>query len=85
MRCAPDWTLNSKNLDASKTSFTNFGSQFFRAMEVGSREISSLIRRVAVLTRCQVICYNLAKVRITEESSRQPVNKRSKTRNRGCD
>src|SRR5260370_1223929 len=60
MRCAPNWTLNSKYLAISKTSFTNFGCQFFRAMEVGSREISSLIRRVAVLTRCQVTCYDLA-------------------------
>jgi hypothetical protein len=42
MRCAPDWTLNSKDLDISKTSFTNFGSQFFMAMEVGSREISRM-------------------------------------------
>src|SRR5205807_6781477 len=85
MRCAPHWTLNSKYFDITKTGVMNFGCQLFRAMEVGSREISSLIRRVAVLTCRQVTCYDLAKLSITKESSRQSVDERSKTRNCGCD
>jgi hypothetical protein len=72
-------------LDISKASFMNFGRQLFGAMEVGSREIGCLIRPVAVLTSCQVTCYDLAKLTITKESSRQSVNKRGKTRNCGCD
>jgi hypothetical protein len=66
MRCAPDWTLNSKYLAISKTRLTYFGGQLLRAMKVGRSEIGSLIRGVAVLTRCQVGCYDLAKLRVID-------------------
>jgi hypothetical protein len=69
MRCVPHWTLDSKYLDISKTSLADFGCQLFSAMEVGSREINRLIRGVAVLARCQVTCYDLAKLRVTEKPS----------------
>jgi len=85
MRCAPHRTLNSKYLDIGKTSLMNFGCQLFRTVEVGSREIGSLIRRVAVLPRGQIICHDLAKPGIAEQSSSQSVNQRSKAGNRGSD
>lgn len=83
--CTPGWALNSKYLAISETRLTNFVCQLFRPMKIGRGEIRNLIRGVALLTRCQVACYDLAKLRVTEKSSSQSINKRSKMGNCRCD
>jgi hypothetical protein len=66
----PNRTFDRNDLDIAKTASMNFGCQVFGAMKVGCGEVGWVLRRVAVLTRCDVLRNDLAKLCVSKKPAR---------------
>lgn len=70
----PCRTFDGKDLDIGESGVVNFGRQFLRAMKIRRREVGWVICRIAVLTGGEVRCNNFAKLCISKEAAREPID-----------
>ena len=63
---APCRTFNRKDLQVAKTRITDFSSQLLGTVKVRSREVSRMVRRIAVLAGVKICRNDFAKLRIAK-------------------
>jgi hypothetical protein len=66
----PNRAFDRNDLDIAKTGSMNFGCQVFGAMKVGCREVGWVVRRIAVLTRRDILRNDLAKLSVSKKTVR---------------
>src|SRR6267378_7761736 len=66
----PNRAFDRNDLDIAKTASMNFGCQVLGAMKVGGGEVGWVVRRIAVLTRRDILRNDLAKFSVSKKTVR---------------
>src|SRR5260370_33994973 len=82
-RSTPCWSFDGKDAGILETCFANLVGQFLGAVKIGSREVSGMVYRIAVLAGGEIGGNDFPGRGILEKSAQQPAHGRSETRNHG--
>src|SRR5260370_41942435 len=82
-RSTPCWSFDGKDAGILETCFANLVGQFLGAVEIGSREVSRMVYRIAVLAGGGIVGNDFTERGILEKTAQGSVGERSETRNRG--
>ena len=82
-RRTPRGTFDGKNLNIVKTAIANFGSQLLRTVKVGRREVCWVAHRIPMLAGGEICRHDFAKLLVSKETARKPVDQRGEPTDRG--
>src|SRR5713226_2571302 len=82
-RRTPCRSFDGENAGILETCFANLVGQFLGAVKIGSREVSRMVYRIAVLAGGEIVGNDFPERGILKKSAQEPVDKRSETRNHG--
>src|SRR5258708_27985824 len=80
-RSTPCWSFDGKNAGILETCFANLVGQFLGAVKIGSREVSRMVYRIAVLVGGEIVGNDFPERGILKKSAQESVDERSETRN----
>src|SRR5260370_25908370 len=82
-RRTPCRSFDGENAGIFEACYANLVGQFLGAVKIGSREVSRMVYRIAVLAGGEIVGNDFTERGILKKSAQESVDERSETRNRG--
>src|SRR5260370_10185548 len=82
-RRTPCRSFDGDDVGIFEACFANLVGQFLGAVKIGSREVSRMVYRIAVLAGGEIVGNDFPERGILKKSVQEPVHERNETRNHG--